>query len=120
VALAETKALLAECDDRENMPMEYKLRLLAALHKEHVGAVQFIQRLRTDVEQTAALGDLEQASVKRTVLERLLPHDAEFRTLMGQLAVEIQAGTPQTKTRNRPRGVPAIPGRVPHKGRGTV
>ena len=101
MALAETKALLAECDDRENVPMEYKLRLLAALHKEHVRTVQFIQRLRTDVEQTAANGDLEQASVKQMVLERLLPHDAEFRSLMGRLAAEIQEGIPAEQNSNQ-------------------
>jgi hypothetical protein len=87
--LAETKALLAESEDREDMPTEYKLRLLSALRKEHVRTVQFIQQLREDIERTAAQGDLEQASIKRMVLTRLLPHDAEFRILMGQLAAEI-------------------------------
>jgi hypothetical protein len=101
VPLAETKALLAEGEDRENMPTEYKLRLLSALRKEHVRAVQFIQQLRDDIERTAAQGDIEQARIKRMVLTRLLPHDAEFRILMARLAAEIGAATPSAKARQR-------------------
>jgi hypothetical protein len=103
--LAETKALLAESEDREDMPTEYKLRLLSALRKEHVRTVQFIQQLREDIERTAAQGDLEQASIKRMVLTRLLPHDAEFRILVDRLAAEIRAANPSTTARHRSKDV---------------
>jgi hypothetical protein len=108
VPLAETKALLAESEDREDMPTEYKLRLLSALRKEHVRPVQFIQQLREDIERTAAPGDLERASIKRMVVTRLLPHDAEFRILVGRLAAEIRAATPGTKARYQSKGASAF------------
>jgi hypothetical protein len=89
VPLAETKALIAEWVDQDDMPIEYKRRLLAAMRNEQVRTVQIIQQLTEDVEQTAERGDLEQAKLKRTVLVRLLSHDAEFRILTERLAAEI-------------------------------
>jgi hypothetical protein len=112
VPLAETKALIAESDDRDDMPTEYKRRLLAALRKEHVRTVQFIQQLSEDIEQTAERGDIEQANIKRTVLARLLPHDAEFRILMGKLAAEIQGTTPSEIAREIPAVAIASPGYI--------
>ena len=106
--LAETKALLAESEDREDMPTEYKLRRLSALRKEHVRTVQFIQQLREDIERTAPPGDLERASIKRMVVTRLLPHEAEFRILVGRLAAEIRAATPTRKARHRSKDASAF------------
>jgi hypothetical protein len=109
VPLAETKALIAESEDRDDMPTEYKRRLLAALRKEHLRTVQFIQQLSEDIDQTAERGDIEQANIKRTVLARLLPHDAEFRILMGKLAAEIQGTTPSGIAREIPSVAIASP-----------
>ena len=64
--LADTQALIAERGDRDNMPTEYKRRLLAAMRKEHVRTIQFIQQLSQDIAQTTEQGDLEQASIKRS------------------------------------------------------
>ena len=110
--LAETKALIAESEDRDDMPTEYKRRLLAALRKEHVKTVQFIQQLSEDIKQTAEQGDFEQASIKRTVLTRLLSHEAEFRFLTGKLAAEIQGTTSSAIARERPAVAIASPGYV--------
>ena len=103
MAIAETKALIAEIQDRADVPMEDKRRLLAALKKEHARTVQFIRRLKEDIQQTAEHGDLELVSIKRSVLEKVLPHDAEFRMLMGQLTAEIQAAE-RARWRGRPGG----------------
>jgi hypothetical protein len=98
VTAAEVKALLAENGDADNLPVEFKRRVLAVLQRDHDRTVRFVNELEVEIEQTARCGDAETAGMKQAILDAVLEKESELCTVIDWLMDEIAKATVEPET----------------------